>query len=259
MTVPPSTAAGGARWGLPASTLKLIACLSMVVDHVGVLFFPEVRVLRIIGRLAFPIFAYFIAEGCRYTRHPLRRFLMILGLDVVCEAAYYIMSGTVEGTVLLTFALAIPLVHGVMALKRAIHRRAGRDILLATLGLTAAATVVVLERVFWQIDYDYGIFGVLLPVFLAALDFDDRPGRETPAIFARLDRLPLRLAVMGVTLLLIWWNRGRNDVQLYALPAILPLALYNGRPGRRGFKYGFYIFYPAHLVILWLIAAAVGA
>ena len=53
---------------LSSSALKLLACGFMLIDHVGVRLFPDVLILRIIGRLAFPIFAFFIAEGCRYTR-----------------------------------------------------------------------------------------------------------------------------------------------------------------------------------------------
>ena len=46
-----------------------------------------------------------------------------------------------------------------------------------------------------------------------------------------------------------------KHIQIYSLMALPILALYNGQPGRKGFKYGFYIFYPAHLVVLWVIAA----
>ena len=53
---------------LSNNTLKIIAALAMLADHVGYLLFPDVTVLRIIGRLAFPIFAFTIAEGCKYTR-----------------------------------------------------------------------------------------------------------------------------------------------------------------------------------------------
>ena len=51
--------------GLSASTLKIIACIFMVIDHIGVILLPDVELLRVIGRLSYPIFAYFLAEGCR--------------------------------------------------------------------------------------------------------------------------------------------------------------------------------------------------
>ena len=55
--------------GLTGNQLKIIAMICMTVDHVGFILFPKQEIFRIIGRLAFPIFAYMIAEGCRYTRN----------------------------------------------------------------------------------------------------------------------------------------------------------------------------------------------
>ena len=70
---------------LSGNGLKLVAALTMLIDHVGMLLFPQVLLLRIIGRLAFPIYAFMIAEGCRYTKNKLRYFLMVflLGPTVV--------------------------------------------------------------------------------------------------------------------------------------------------------------------------------
>jgi hypothetical protein len=73
------------RWGLSASTLKIIACVFMVIDHIGVIILPDLLILRVLGRLSYPIFAYFLAEGCRYTRNKRKRFLLVLGLAVLCE------------------------------------------------------------------------------------------------------------------------------------------------------------------------------
>ena len=53
---------------LNSNQLKLIAAVSMLLDHVGYFLFPTVTVFRILGRLAFPIFAFCISEGCRYTK-----------------------------------------------------------------------------------------------------------------------------------------------------------------------------------------------
>ena len=55
--------------GLTGNQLKLIALFAMTCDHVGLQLLPNVLILRILGRLALPIFAYMIAEGCRYTRN----------------------------------------------------------------------------------------------------------------------------------------------------------------------------------------------
>ena len=54
--------------GLTGNQLKLLALFAMTCDHVGLQLLPQFIILRIIGRLAAPLFAYMIAEGCRYTQ-----------------------------------------------------------------------------------------------------------------------------------------------------------------------------------------------
>ena len=66
------------RFALTGNQLKLIAMLTMTIDHIGVILLPQYRFLRIIGRLSMPIYAFMIAEGCHYTHdrkaYFLRRF-----------------------------------------------------------------------------------------------------------------------------------------------------------------------------------------
>ncbi len=236
-------------WGLSAFVLKVIACVTMVIDHIGVLLLPGVTILRIIGRISFPIFAYFIAEGCRYTRNKVKRFGMIFGLAIMCEVVYYAVSRVVEGTVLMTFSCSILIIYALQAFKKACVGRRAVPILCAALCLTATVAVGILVSIYVPIDY--GLPGILIPVALSLLDY--REG-EAPAVFQHVDNRLLRLLVVAVGLVFLWYFRGRVEVQIYALLAVPFLALYNGKPGPRVFKYWFYIFYPAHLVILWLIA-----
>ena len=70
---------------LTGNALKLLAALFMTIDHIGVVLFPRVLILRIIGRLALPIFAYMIAEGCKYTRNKKKYFGMIFILATLCQ------------------------------------------------------------------------------------------------------------------------------------------------------------------------------
>ena len=62
------------RSSLDTDLLKLIAIVSMLIDHIGGAFFPEVGMFRWIGRLAFPIFCYCLSVGLLYTR-DIRRYL----------------------------------------------------------------------------------------------------------------------------------------------------------------------------------------
>ena len=70
--------------------LKLIAAVTMFIDHAGLLLFPDLEFMRILGRLAFPIFAFFIGEGCRYTSSKLKYFLRVSILGILCQAVYII-------------------------------------------------------------------------------------------------------------------------------------------------------------------------
>ena len=69
LLTPPTFSDNKARLqtNLDTDFLKLIAIVSMLIDHIGSVFFPEVRVLRWIGRLAFPIFCYCMTVGLLYT------------------------------------------------------------------------------------------------------------------------------------------------------------------------------------------------
>ncbi len=73
---------------LNGNTLKFIACITMLIDHVGLILFPQFAIFRILGRISFPLFAFMIAEGCRYTKNKLKHFLMIFGLGILCQLAY---------------------------------------------------------------------------------------------------------------------------------------------------------------------------
>ena len=70
---------------LSGNMLKILAAVAMLSDHIGLLFFPGNIVFRIVGRLAFPIFAFMIAEGTKYTRNKAKYFSMIFGLAFICQ------------------------------------------------------------------------------------------------------------------------------------------------------------------------------
>ena len=65
--------------GINTFTLKVIALLAMLCDHLGHALFPELIILRIIGRISFPIFAYVLVEGFYYTR-DVNKYMLRLGV-----------------------------------------------------------------------------------------------------------------------------------------------------------------------------------
>ena len=237
------------RRGLSASTLKIIACVLMVIDHVGAYMLPHLDILRIIGRGSFPIFAYFMAEGCRYTRRKGKRLLLIVGMAVLCEGVYYLYSGALDGGIFITFTFSIILIYQVQAAKAAMAKGKWGDLALWVPAL-AASLVGIYGFIEHVLYISYGFWGVLIPVLTALPDYKEG---EAPAFFAHLSNRPVKLAFFSAGLLILCAFRGLTNMQTYSLLAIPLLALYNGKVGVKGMKYGFYIFYPLHLIVIFLL------
>ena len=231
--------------------IKIIAAVSMLADHAGMILFPDATWLRIIGRLALPLYALCIAEGFRHTRNRLKYFLRILTLGVICQIAYVFVSDELYLGILITFSLSIILLFFLDTLicacggkENPISKMLGKllkkapakgvSITVSALCLTAALAGVVVLTHFVEVDYE--LSGILFPV-LVYLGGSTRLGKFAGAGAA--------------TVLLACNIEGSMTPRIWSLLAILPLALYNGQPGKYKLKYFFYIFYPAHLVILY--------
>ena len=211
----------------------------MTVDHIGHLLYPDVGILRIIGRLSLPIFAYMIAEGCRHTRSVGKYFGAVAGVGAAGQLAAWLMTGTMRQNMLVSFALAI----GIIWLIRLAQERKQQWLWLLPLGATVLVWLLdrYLIRGFPEIDsgLDYGYLGVMLPVLIYM-------GGNA---LQRLGMTALGLILLGLTgLPWQWW----------ALEALPVLALYNGQRGKARLKWSFYIYYPLHLGLLygvrWIMA-----
>lgn len=217
--------------GLNNNQLKVIALVTMTLDHIGVLLLPQVTILRLVGRLSFPIFAYMIAEGCAHTRSMPRYLGTMASLAAVCQAAYFFAMGSLYQSVLVTFTLSISLTWLV---KWALSHRSVGARLLAAAGILAALFVTELAPLLLtSTDFavDYGFLGVILPV----------------AVFlGRTKQQKLRLALVVLVLMAVDAWPG----QWAALLTLPLLALYNGRRGKADLKWLFYVYYPAHLLVL---------
>ena len=216
---------------LSGNALKIIAAISMALDHIGLMLFPRIALFRILGRLAMPIFAYMIAEGCKYTRNKKKYLGMVLGLGTVCQAVYWFVDHDLYFSILITFSLSICIIYAMQNWKEK------QTLLSATLFAAAIAAVYGLNRIF---VIDYGFWGCMLPVFAAIPHKTSR------------DRYPVSILTLGLGILLLAMDIG--DIQIYSLLALPLLLIYSGRRGTWNLKYFFYIFYPAHLVILEGIA-----
>ena len=96
---------------LSGNALKIIAAIAMTLDHMGLMLFPQQILFRILGRLALPIYAFMIAEGCKYTRNRAKYFGMVFGLGAVCQTVYWFVDHSLYFSILITFSLSILMVY----------------------------------------------------------------------------------------------------------------------------------------------------
>ncbi len=233
---------------LSGNALKLIAALSMVLDHIGVMLFPEIELLRILGRLAFPLFAFFIAEGCRYTKNRARYLGMLVGMAAIFQLVYYFAMQSLYMSVFVTFSLSVALIYLLDECKKAITNEYAKpwQRLLPLVAFLLALIATYLLNLYLEIDY--GFLGCVTP--LCATLFHGVEGK-----LQALDALPCRILTMGLPLLgLTFTSPLTPAVQGFCLLTLPLLLLYSGKRGRYKMKYFFYIFYPAHLLLLYGIS-----
>lgn len=226
---------------LPQEVLKLIACVTMFIDHFGHAIVPGLPVphmaelyyaCRIIGRIAFPIYAFLLCEGMCHTRDP-RNYILRLGAGILLAE--------------LPFDLLIE--GGISWASQSV-------MVTLTLGALMLLCLQKVEQK-WIKLLIVLLFGVLAD--LARSDYGGW-GIAMIAAFAALDRLPelalgilLINAVMPSAVIPLF---GINlSVQTFGAVAMIPISLYSGRKvtRSRALQWGFYLFYPVHLLILWMI------
>ena len=219
-----------AKFGLTAAHLRILALFLMLLDHMWATVVPGNLWMNCVGRMAFPIFAFQIAEGYRRT-HDFRGYCKRLAIfALVSEIPFNLMiSGSprfwYHQNVMLTLLL------GLLSCRAWDQRKWWQLVLL---GLAGVLTFP-----------DYGILGVC-----TVLMFHVFRGQK-------LLQLAMLVAINwfgfeGQQLVL---GTFKLPIQAFAILAILPIWLYNGEKGRGGkwLQYGSYVFYPAHMLLLWLL------
>lgn len=205
----------------------------MLIDHIGAYIFPDAYWLRCIGRLAFPIFAFFIAEGMRYTRSRKRYVLTLLVFAIISQIPYGFLREFYYLNILFTFLIAIFAIFLIENYKK-------NETLYMIYLLLLGSFLLFVE--FLNI-VDYGIFGVLL-ILVFYFVKDKKLSLSLGA--ACLVLLTLKMMLLaGFTL--------RSTVQFLSILSLLLLYFYNGNKGKVNLKWLFYIFYPLHLLVILII------
>ena len=232
-------------WRLSGNALKIIAAISMLIDHIGVIFFPQIKIFRILGRIALPIFSFMIAEGARYTRNKLRYFLTVFSLATVCQIVYFLYDGDTYMSILVTFSISIVTIYAMQFFKESLFSENTSILRKTCSGALFLATLVSVYILNTILEIDYGFFGCMLPVFAAVFH---SPKNCDARFLKKLDVIPVHLVMLLLGMMCLAIQSGKW--QFYSFLAIPFLALYSGKRGKANMKYFFYIFYPLHLLIL---------
>ncbi|MCR4892923.1 MAG: conjugal transfer protein TraX [Lachnospiraceae bacterium] len=219
-------------------TLKIIASLSMLLDHIGAVMFPDLQWLRYVGRLAFPIYCFLLVEGFYHTRSVARYLSRLFLFALVSEVPFdlYFQGKLVDWShqnvffTLFMGLLLLQLIHTVAYLT--LVRENGSLIPIFVRILVTVALIVVFGLIAQNCHTDYRYPGILL-----ILSF---------ALFRQIPLLEW-LSVICINLRLF-----SSSLQAAGSLALLPISLYNRKRGP-GFKYFFYLFYPGHLLLLYFI------
>jgi hypothetical protein len=216
------------NFDLGRELLKWIAIISMTIDHVGAVLYPEFTPLRIIGRLAFPLFAYLLILGLESTRNMRNYFIRLFLFSFISQVPFTLALGfELFGYFNIFFTLSSGLLFIYFFKKN-----------------SPIALVPVLFS--FILPFDYGIYGIAMIGCMQILKEDTRFGAAALFLLNVLFLVPWNiqfLSLSALPLVLLHKNGSlnvkREDNEKVAYP-----------PWR---KYFFYVYYPLHLTLLYLI------
>ncbi|HEY9849350.1 MAG TPA: TraX family protein [Leptolyngbyaceae cyanobacterium] len=199
--------------------IKILAAISMVIDHIGYVFFPKLLIFRIIGRLSFPLFAWLIGEGEKHTKNFNMYVARLIGLGIISQPLYYLLFDLWRPNILAALALGLLAIR----LDKITDLKIGFTLLFAGIAQL--------------INAESGAYGVLLIVFLSKFEAKSVRWWIAWIVFNLICVLPLAIESL------------EQSYQFFAVLAPLFLLQWKGEPGLK--TKWFYLFYPLHLAILW--------
>ena len=207
-------------------TLKIIAIITMFLDHYyRIIGGPEW--LSILGRLAFPIFAFSISEGYSHTKNVNKYLMRLLNFAIIIQLPNFL--GFQEYPLNIFFTLAL----GLFCLEILDNNKIN----------IVVRYIVVLYLCFLaeKTGLDYGAYGVILIILFNKL--------KNNKLYIFIAFLALNLVILKIGNL--------SEMQMYSIFSLVPIFLYNGKKGY-GMKYFFYLFYPLHFIFLYFLNELLG-
>jgi len=208
--------------------LKWIAIITMTVDHVGVILYPEFTVLRFIGRFSFPLFAYLLILGIENTQNIRYYFTRLFIFALISQVPFFLALGYGPFDSLnIFFTLSSGLLF-VYFFKK--------------------SSVFVLVPLFASLvlPFDYGIYGIVVIGCMYILKENTKFGVFSLVLLNTLFLVPWSiqfLSISAIPLILLHKNGSLKITRETTEKVTIPLWR----------KYFFYVYYPLHLTLLYLI------
>lgn len=247
--------------GLTSFQLKVIGVVLMVLDHIHQMFEPvgAPMWLTMLGRLVLPIFLFLLAEGYHYT-HSKKDYLMRLliagwimaALSLLIENLFPLKDVILSNNIFLTMFLGFAYMWLIDTLKEGIREKNSKKIVWSIVGMfTPIILSLVIILVILPFNMTAGIIAMLFVPHI--LGVEGGPLFVLLAVLFHLTRpygrIPQMLALAAISVVHFFLG----GVQWMMIFAVIPLGFYNGLQGRKS-KWFFYIFYPAHIYLLYLLA-----
>ncbi len=245
---------------MTAHSIKLLACVTMLCDHIGYCMqmygigsYNAASILRIIGRLAMPLFAFLLAEGFKKTHNVFLYMLRMLLAALISEIPFNLMStGRISAphtqNVMFTLLLGLTALYATDLVLKSKSKHLKCYIFIPILLICYLA-----HR--FSVDYDfYAVLLILLFYFL-----------DPSSLESRVWYFPALALFSARNILLSYWSgipaSSWGKTQLYEFFCMIPILLYNGKKGytpsakagRLLQRLGFYLFYPAHMTVLYFV------
>ena len=212
--------------------LKIIALISMLFDHLGYTIFNSFSFMNYIGRLSFPIFAFCLTEGYTHTKN-LNKYFFRLGIfAIISQIPYMLFESTFSNNFNLNILFTLLL--GLLAIT--LFNKIKNKIL----GYIIVILCAIIAQFFY---FDYGWFGIAT-IFVFYI-FKNK-------------KLCMNIFFILITFINYYYHFIQTSryeyllIILFACLSLIPINLYNGKKGKDS-RYLLYIFYPLHLMILYLI------
>lgn len=220
--------------------LKIIAIISMIIDHVSYAYYGKFTYFNLLGRIAFPIFAFQISEGYIHTKSKKKYMFRLILFAIISQIPFSLFLSLISGADVYSLNIFFTLVLGLLCIIIYDNFFKKYDIFVKIMSIVLIVNIIVLAQI---LKCDYGAFGVII-ILLFYLFKNNKILMITSFILACIVKYLSYILKFGNIYI---------SICLFTILPIIFICLYNGKQGYK-IKYLLYVFYPLHLILLYFVS-----